>query len=327
MRAAQRILVLIAAVVSLVLVLPRELAPPNNPRIVTDHVGRQVPVPPRIGKVYATTESGSMLVYALDPNLLAGWNTDLSPTWQFVLGEKAQSLPVLGTWNQVYKTANLDRIAALQPDIVLHVAVPDLPTLELVDQVETELGIPTVVVDGSLEAIPQALRFVGELLGPQVRADILALYAENILTSLSSLRQVLPANARAYVVGDTAKTDLADCLGTAGIIRTDTGRNRPDMVLIIPDSIRDLRRELEKDGPADIAPLLADGKAYELPTVPTNWLTPGSLFRLLGIEWLASKAYPTLYPVDLVSRFEEFMEVFYEVKLPEKVAEITLGGT
>ena len=237
MRPAQRILVLLAAAITLVLMLPQTLAPPHDLGTVTDHVGRSVPVPPRINKVYATTQAGSLLVYALNPELLLGWNVSLSPSLEFILGSPARELPVLGTWDQVYKTIHLDLIAALQPDIVVHVATPDLPTLELVQQVEEELGIPTVVVDGSLEAIPLTLRFLGELVGRTVRADVLALYAQNILAGLETMRAGLPAERRTvHIVGDAVES----------IARSPHGRYRQvnsynqqpaDMILIIPDPL------------------------------------------------------------------------------------------
>lgn len=325
MRLAQRILALAAAAVTLVLVLAQTLTRPNYPRTIADHVGRTVLIPHRIEKVYATTESGSLLVYALDPDLLLGWNTDLSPTWEFVLGSKARALPVLGTWDQVYKTIQLDRIAELKPDIVLHVAVPDLPTLDLVHQVEAELGIPTVVVDGTLEAIPRTLRWVGELFGREVRGDILALYAETILNNLRAFRENLPGEPRrAHVVGNTAKVDLSDALPLAGITAAPSTEQTSHMVLIVPDPILDLRREIEKNPPSHLAQLIAAGRVYQIPTVPANWLSSGSLLRLLAVEWLAQTAYPDMYDVDLKARFQEFMEVFYEVRLPDQVAKNTL---
>ncbi len=327
MRPAQRIIALTAEAFTLVLVLAQALAPPHYPRSVTDHVGRSVPVPHKIEKVYATTESGSLLVYALDPELLLGWNVDPSPTWEFVLGNKSRALPILGSWDKVYKTIHLDHIAALQPDLVLHVAVPDLPTLDLVEQVEQELGIPTIVVDGSLEAIPKTLRWLGKLLGRDVRGGILAMYADNTLARLTSFREGLSGSpARTYVVGNTGKVDLADAFRLAGLREAGLNQNPIHMVLIVPDPILDLRWEMRKNPPLEISGLVAEGKVYQIPTVPTNWLTPGSLFRLLGVEWLAQAAYPELYTEDLPEKFAEFMEVFYEVRLPEKVAEATLKG-
>ena len=81
MRFSQRIPVVIIAVAALVLINTHHLTPPHSPQIITDHVGRSILIPHRIEKVYATSQSGSLLIYALDPNLLLGWNTALSPRW------------------------------------------------------------------------------------------------------------------------------------------------------------------------------------------------------------------------------------------------------
>ena len=36
-------------------------------------------VPDAVGKVFATSPMGTILLYALDPAKLAGWNYDLTP--------------------------------------------------------------------------------------------------------------------------------------------------------------------------------------------------------------------------------------------------------
>ena len=69
-------------------------------------------------------------------------------------------------------------------------------------------------MDGSLEAIPLTLRFLGELVGRTVRADVLALYAQNILAGLETMRAGLPAERRTvHIVGDAGRVDLPDPCG------------------------------------------------------------------------------------------------------------------
>ena len=75
MRFSQRIPVVVIAVFALVLTSTYTLTPPHSPQTIIDHVGRSVPIPHRIEKVYATSQSGSLLIYALNPALLLGWNT------------------------------------------------------------------------------------------------------------------------------------------------------------------------------------------------------------------------------------------------------------
>ena len=323
MRFSQRIPVVIIAVAALVLINTHHLTPPHSPQIITDHVGRSIPIPHRIEKVYATSQSGSLLIYALDPNLLLGWNTALSPEMEFILGTKAGGLPVLGTWNQLYQTADLDQVAGLKPDLVVHLAAPDLPNLDLAERIEDELGIPSIVVDGSLEAVPLTLRWLGELFGCQIRAQALALFAENTLTRLELFRDNLDSNPiSVHIIGDTAKIDL-DALALAGVTLFDAySMGHADQVLIIPDPIRDLSREIMKNPPPGAQHALIEGAVYELPTVPQNWLTPNSILRLLGVEWLAQTAYPHIFNEDLAAKFQEFMEVFYEVRVPVETAQL-----
>lgn len=321
MRFSQRIPVVVIAVFALVLTTTYTLTPPHSPQTIIDHVGRSVPIPHRIEKVYATSQSGSLLIYALNPALLLGWNTALSPEMDFILGSKAGGLPVLGTWDQLYQTVDLDQVAVLHPDLVVHLAEPDLPNLGLAEAIEAELGIPTIVVDGSFEALPRSMRWLGELFGCQVRAQALALYAENTLMKLEILRnETKETPAAVYLVGDSTKIDL-DTLPIAGLsdVQTDSSL-QADRILIIPDPIRDPYRELIKNPPPQAQKALDEGEIYELPTVPQNWLTPNSILRLVGVEWLAQMAYPGLYSGDPAAKFQEFMEVFYEVRVPMETA-------
>lgn len=325
MRFFRRIIVLMIAACALVLFCTQMLTPPNYPRVIIDHVGRAVPVPHEIRKVYATTQAGSMLVYALNPELLLAWNTALPPNMEYVFGNKARALPTLGTWDDVYKTVQLDEIAALKPDVVIHLAVPDLPTLDLAIQIEEALGIPTVVVDGSLEAIPSSLRFLSQILGSQVRADALALFAENSLNRLAVMVENLPRDPTSvYIAGKTNTLDLKTALRLTGV-KESPSNFQADLVLIAPDPILDLSRTLLRDPPPQAEKAIANGAVYQIPTVPQNWFAAGSLFRLLGIEWLAQTAYPELFPLDVAEKYREFMEVFYEVRLSDELVYGTLG--
>ena len=86
----------------------------------------------------------------------------------------------------------------------------------------------------------------------------------------------------------------------------------PDLVLIMPHTIADPYRAIEEDGHKRI---------YQIPSFPLNWLEPGSIFSLLGLEWLHSIAYPTSYSGELVQTYSTFMEVFFQLDLtPELVA-------
>jgi len=75
--------------------------------------------------------------------------------------------------------------------------------------------------------------------------------------------------------------------------------------------VADPYQEIERDGHRRI---------YQIPSFPHNWLEPGSIFSLLGLEWLHSIAYPS-YTVDLPQTYATFMEEFFQVNItPELLA-------
>ena len=71
---------------------------------LADHGGRSISLPSNINKVYATTEAGLFLAYALNPDCILGWNRGLSPELEFAIQPQYHALPTLGTWDQTFQT-------------------------------------------------------------------------------------------------------------------------------------------------------------------------------------------------------------------------------
>lgn len=283
---------------------------------ITDHVGRTVSVPSRINKVYGTTQEASFLIYAIEPQAIIGWNRGLSPDLEFFIQDQYHHLPTIGTWNEEYETAQISIIKEIQPDLVIHLAPADLPNMLLVEEIQTELEIPTILIDSSLLSLPAALRLVGNLLDKEIRGNTLAVYAENTLQRIETLGKNLRAveKASVYVVSETDTDYLEELLAYAGIMelpKLDTPQN-PDFMLVMPHTITDPYRKITHDPQLAHIGAIADQRVYEIPTLPLNWLGPNSLCRLLGVEWLISIAYPAYYSVDFAEIFVEFMDVFYE---------------
>lgn len=284
--------------------------------VFTDHSGRLVTLPPSINKVYTTTESGLFLAYALSPDSILGWNRGLSPDLEFAVHHQYHDLPTLGTWDLSFYTIDLDTIAKLKPDLVIHYALINQENLSLAAKIESTLGIPTVVVDRSLQALPKALRFMGQLLGKELRGQALAIFVENQLAEIAAFQeyqggfQPIPV----HIVSPAVPGHFDELLGLAGMIEMPTWNNGlplPDFVLIMPHSVMDSYQAIEKDG---------HKRLYQIPSFPLNWMEPGSIFSLLGLKWLHSIAYHT-YTTDLTETYRAFMEVFFEINMtPELLA-------
>lgn len=300
------------------LLLPRTLGESVLPaNLITDHGGRLVEIPSTITKVYATNEMGTFLLYALEPELVAGWNRGLSPELEYAVYSQYHGLPTLGTWDLQYQTAKVEELQALGLDLIIHYAPPTRENLELVQEIEENLGVSVILVDNRLRNFPAALKLLGEIFGKGHRGQALAAFVEGRLAQLAAFQEVhsgyqpIPV----HIVSPQEPGHFDELLELAGMVEMPVWNDQPpfpDLVLIMPHSIADPYRVIERDGHRRI---------YQIPSFPLNWLEPGSIFSLLGLEWLHSIAYPTLCQGDLIQSYAAFMEIFFQINVtPELLA-------
>ncbi|HKM43174.1 MAG TPA: hypothetical protein VJZ70_04190 [Limnochordia bacterium] len=308
-------------IVLLLLFCPRTLGDLVLPSgLYADHGGRLVSLSPTIKKVYATTEAGSFLIYSVEPESIAGWNRGLSPEIEFAILPQYHSLPTLGTWDETFSTIQLDKVLEQDPDLIIHYAPVDQANISLVGKMEEALGIPTILVDNRLQALPDALRFLGQILGREVRGQALGTFVENQLAQMADFQKLQAGYAPipVHIVSAFGTGHFEDLLNVAGMVEIPVWDNQPplpDFVLIMPHTIWDPYRVIEEEGYKRI---------YQIPTFPANWLEPGSIFSLMGLEWLHSIAYPTAYRTDLAETYRAFMEVFFQVNVTPELLEWTL---
>lgn len=287
------------------------------PITIEDHGGRSITLPKSVEKVYATTEAGSFLVYALNPQSLVGWNRGLSPQLEFAVAPTYHELPTVGTWDLEYQTACPEKLAELAPDLIIHYAPADRENISLADEIGETLNIPAILIDNKIKTLPEALRLLGGLLNKEVRGQALATFAGNQLRQAEHFLQIraLYNPIPVHIVSPHPPGYFDQLLQFAGMVEMPLWSDEPpfpDLVLIMPHQIIDPYRAIEEDGHKRI---------YQIPSFPADWLDPGSMFGLLGIEWLHSIAYPHSYPGNLPETYQAFMEVFFEINItPDMLA-------
>ncbi|NLJ80233.1 MAG: ABC transporter substrate-binding protein [Firmicutes bacterium] len=286
---------------------------------LVDHAGREIHLPAETAKIYATTEAGLFLVYALNPEAIIGWNRGLSPDLEFAVQPQYHHLPTLGTWDNQYKTIHTDLVLQQKPDLILHYAPADSENIRLADEIQKELKTPTVLLDSSLTSLPDSLQALGELLNKQIRANALAAFVKNHLERVSEFQKLRLSYGKipVHLISSHPKGYFDEILELAGMVELPEWTNTvplPDFVLILPHSIADPYGEIQKAGFKRI---------YQVPSFPLNWLDP-SVFGLLGLEWLLSIAYPHSYPGDLAETYRAFMEVFFRVDVTTPMLDWTL---
>jgi len=146
---------------------------------IVDATGRTVVVPEQVARVLPAGPPAAVLLAALAPDLMLGWPQPLSPEARAYLSPEAARLP------QVPRlTGHADvtaEIAALQPDLIVDYGTVSPRYSDLARTTRQRTGIPTILLDGSLQRIPQAFRTLGRALHREARAAVLADFAAALL--------------------------------------------------------------------------------------------------------------------------------------------------
>ncbi len=156
------------------------LAAPAMARSVTDSAGRTVEVPDRITRVFASGPPASTLLYVLAPDKMIGWVRAPREAEKPFLLPAVRDLPELGRLTGRGDTLNLERLIAEKPDLVIDFGTINDTYRSLADRVQSQTGIPYLLIDGRFENTAATLRLSADILGVKERGETLARAAEAI---------------------------------------------------------------------------------------------------------------------------------------------------
>lgn len=316
-----------------------------NARQIADMAGRLVTVPDVIHKVYGTSPPATYLVYAFDPELVAGLNSPLRLPEKQYIDNRMKKLPVVGGWFGLGQVCNIETLLKLHPDIILVWRWNKHAFNEKIEQTLKPLKIPIVyVTQDSLSDYPPVFRFLGELFDRQEKAEALSRYAEQTLLEINSAQVAIGGIERVTVYyaegADGLSTECSDSVH-AQMIPLSGGRNvhrcddsttygmqkvSMEQVLQYDPQVIVSHEPLfydtvdEKPGWKNIR-AVRDGRVYRIPRAPFNWFDrPPSFMRLLGAKWLTNKLYPQVLPMDMVAETQRFYLLFLNVTLDPAAA-------
>ena len=324
----------------LALILSLGWAFPAAARQITDMAGRQVTVPETIRKVYGTSPPATYMVYAMAPSMVAGLNFPFNPSEKQYLDPRMEKLPVLGGWFGQGRTANLETLLQVHPDIVLIWMWQQSAINEKIEQTLKPLDIPVVyIVMDSLADYPAAFRFLGALFNLPTRAEALSSYAEQTIEEISRVRAAIPAPERVSVYYAEGADGLStECHNSvhAQLISLSGGKNvhqcedrssygmqkiSMEQVLQYDPQVIVYHETLFSNR-LTVGPVwkniraVRDGRVYRIPRTPFNWFDrPPSFMRLLGIKWLTHRLYPRHYPLDMAAETRRFYKLYLNVNL------------
>lgn len=316
----------------------------DGTRSIVDMAGRTVEIPKEIKTVYSTGPIGTVFLYTLAPEKLAGWNHDLREVEKAYINENYHDLPALGTWRGVKYDGNVEELLKVKPDLIINMGDVDEKYIADTDAIQEQLGIPVLMVDGQIQNSPASYRFLGDILEVKDRAEALAKYCDETMTDVIGKLDAISEDKRTplyYAEGikgleTQAKGSLnSEILQLAGAENVaDPGLEKnvrrmeisfeqllnwdPEVIILSTDGDQkgELYNTITGKGICESLTAVKNQQVYEIPNAPYDWINrPPSVNRIIGIRWLANLLYPDVYKVDIKEEVKEFFHLFYQYDL------------
>ena len=335
---------LIAALTVLPLLLDAAIA-----REVVDSAGRKVEVPERIERVMAAGPPASVLIYMLAPQKMIGWVIKPREAVLPYLLPSVRDLPEIGRLTGRGGTASVEAVMAAKPDVIVDFGSVNPTYVSLADRVQSQTGIPYLLIDGKLSSTAGAVRLLGSIIGVEERAERLAARTQAILDDIDRLARAVPDAQRPHVYlarradglesgnRGSINTEIIERAGGLNVV--DANRERGGLVPVSleqvlawnPDTIITTDRNFTGEAKAVSAwsnvEAVRRGRIFLSPTLPYGWIDePPSLNRLLGLQWLGNLFFPDRYKVDIRAEAKDFYKLFYQVELTDSQLDRLLEG-
>jgi iron complex transport system substrate-binding protein len=317
-------------------------------RTIVDMAGRTVTIPAAVNSVYSTSPMGEIIMYVLSPHKITGRTWALSGEDAKFLLDEYLNKPVLGGWYGKNTTGNPEVIISARPDIVLSMGLLDKTDISASLRIEEKLGIPVVMLNGTITMLDSTYRFLGRILGDSARADTLARYCRTTLDIVRSVAARIPDDRRVrvyYAEGlqgletdskgsiHTEVLEMAGGINVADIpLLQGYGRAtvsfeqlllwKPQLILVCPDHGHPggtgHYTNIMSNPSWRALDVIKNGNVYEIPAIPFNCFDrPPSVNRILGLVWLANLLYPDYFKVDIRAEVKKFYALFYHKNLTD----------
>ncbi|MDQ7247645.1 ABC transporter substrate-binding protein [Dongia sedimenti] len=303
----------------------------------TDSLGRTVTLPETVTHVLPAGPPAAVAIYTVAPEKLTGWVRPLADEQKDFIAAPYRTLSVTGRLTGKEGDMGAAEVKALHPDLIIDIGDLNPHYRALADKIQGETGIPYVVLDGSIDQMPELYTQLSQLLGAQLRGDLLALQTASNLAGVAARKSSATRPGRIYYAQSRDAPAMGDMVGIAPEILATLGAvsfngehsagghgnvTPGQIALYDPDvviaSTAEVARQLATDPDWRAVPAVAAGKVYAVPGLPWGWLdTPPGVNRLIGLEWLSGLLYPQQPKRDLAADVRAFYHGYYQVDLTD----------
>lgn len=312
---------------------------------VVDSIGREVQLPEKITKIAVAGPPAQMMMFTIAPEMLVGWGRSPGLEMEPYLTDELMKLPELGTFFGKNASLNYEELIKLQPDVIIDVGEVKKDMAESLDGLQEQTGVPTIFVECMLENTGNAYRTLGKLLDKEESCNKQADYIENTLSDVREKREGIEEKTKVYYGrGDSGlqtnsigsiHTEVIEFIGAENVYDDESKAGQsweevsmeqinlwnPEVIILGSDGNYD---SILKDPVWENIKAVKDGKVYEAPAEPYDWLgSPPNANRIIGIKWLGNLIYPDIYDYDMKEETKEFYKLFYHTDITdEKINEL-----
>lgn len=312
-------------------------------RTITDMLGRTVEIPTKVDMVLSTAPPVTNLIYLLAPEKLGGWNFQMTESEAKYVPSEYASLPIVGGWFGK-QTGNYETFISADPDIVFEGFTTSGDATSANERQQNLGDIPVVAVQDSayVDKYEEPIKFMGELLGVEKRADELLDFYTDAKDYVADVLAQIPESERETVyyaegtdglatdptgsqhsvmIDLCGGTNVADCKITPGMGQTPVSMEQVLQwnadVIIVNDAKAYAR--ITSDSTWAQMTAVQNHRVYLVPHGPYSWYDrPPGVNQIIGIYWMISTLYPDQCDdLDLAAKAREFYSSFLSYDLSD----------
>ncbi len=319
-------------------------------REIIDMGGKKVEIPEKITKVFGSSPPSTYMIYTIDASLIVGLNFNHARgnnESSNMLDPRFMALPIVGGLQGGGNSMNRETLLSLHPDVVF--LWNNDASSQLAQYLFESSKIPSINVElESVESLPKAYLFFGEVLERMPRARVLSKYAQEALEKTKNVVQINALKRPVVYYAEGADGLATECdqsfhyeaIKYSGgvnphLCSTKSGLglekvSLEQVILYNPDIIIAQEREFFEKVKTDTRwrsiKAIREDKVFLVPKMPFNWIDrPPSFMRLLGIQWLTHVLYGTPNAEQFKTEMKLFYKLFLNIDLDDLQLEKILG--